>query len=106
MQFSFRSLNFAVTELFHRFNPTFFHFFGESLKFGLPDRLEPEIGEAWGLVPEKTLGCWGAELGFFPRGGVPSAGRDLAGRARSGPQSPVAGTRERQGSRGGAGGAL
>lgn len=71
MQFSFRSLNFAVTELFHRFNPTFFHFFGESLKFGLPDRLEPEIGEAWGLVPEKTLGCWGAELGFFPGVGFP-----------------------------------
>lgn len=35
-------------------------------KFGLPDRLEPEIGEAWGLVPEKTLGCWGAALGFCP----------------------------------------
>ena len=30
------------------------------------DRLEPEIGGAWGLVPEKTLGCWGAALGFCP----------------------------------------
>lgn len=99
--------NFAVTELFHRFNPTFFHFFSESLKFGLPDRQAGARNRgSLGLSSGENSRVLGRSARFLPGVGFPvRAGTEQDARAQV-PRPRWRGRASAKAAVGGRGGAL